>query len=81
MDQLDRATQINILKGTLRMKGLSLAAWAEINGYKPVTVRATVSKHWARNPPVFCGIKTQEILIKLQREIEPAEAEPRAVNQ
>ena len=69
MKKSSRTTEINALKGKLMTRGLSLEAWAKINGYNPVTVRAIVSRHWGRTNTTIQGLLTHEILTKLQKEI------------
>ncbi len=70
MQPSDSASEINILKGTLRMRGFSLESWATANGYKPVTVRAIVARHWGRTDTTVKGLLTHEILTKLREFIE-----------
>jgi len=58
----------------LRTRGLSLAEWARLRGYKPITVHQAVVRYWGVSDPSYTGIKTQEILHKLTEEF------PEAVN-
>lgn len=72
MEISENAKKINALRGALIAQGLSFAGWARKNGYKPITVRQAVARHWGKPDQNFTGIKTQEILVKLETQFPEA---------
>ncbi|MGA3114822.1 MAG: hypothetical protein ABSF90_10380 [Syntrophobacteraceae bacterium] len=73
MELSPAATEKNRLKGTLLIRGLSLETWAIAHGYKPVTVRMVVRRHWGEADSTIHGLLTHEILTKLQEEMTESE--------